>query len=251
MARVRKFMDPKKELRKNPADGEYERNARRSYEDVKETIDDFLEQAHASIDKMGRNAEAPLKPRQLVEVEKAEEVVRRTNHQLRKPQLFFKQPVDNSYNPFVPIITKKWFELEPLPQQITQLQEEYKKNPEQYCKVLIHDAKKPQQALPHPYRLELEELQYTPHQLATAIPEVKVKEVHATPLIYVHTVEQLEELKRDLLLVTEFAVDLEHHSYRSYLGFTCLMQISTRDCDYIIDVLVLREHMHILAEVSI
>ena len=39
----------------------------------------------------------------------------------------------------------------------------------------------------------------------------------------------------------EIAVDLEHHSTRTYLGITCLMQISTRQEDYIIDTLALRE----------
>jgi exosome complex exonuclease RRP6 len=36
----------------------------------------------------------------------------------------------------------------------------------------------------------------------------------------------------------EIAVDLEHHSYRTYRGFLCLMQISTREEDFIIDLLV-------------
>jgi exosome complex exonuclease RRP6 len=35
--------------------------------------------------------------------------------------------------------------------------------------------------------------------------------------------------------VTEIAVDLEAHSYRSFLGFVCLMQLSTRDEDWLID----------------
>lgn len=38
----------------------------------------------------------------------------------------------------------------------------------------------------------------------------------------------------------EIAVDLEHHSYRSYQGFTCLMQVSTRDRDFVIDTIKLR-----------
>jgi exosome complex exonuclease RRP6 len=42
---------------------------------------------------------------------------------------------------------------------------------------------------------------------------------------------------------SEIAVDLEHHSYRSYLGITCLMQISDRDEDFIIDTLALRKEI--------
>ena len=35
-------------------------------------------------------------------------------------------------------------------------------------------------------------------------------------------------------------VDLEHHTFRSFQGFTCLIQISTRTEDFIIDTLDLR-----------
>jgi exosome complex exonuclease RRP6 len=38
----------------------------------------------------------------------------------------------------------------------------------------------------------------------------------------------------------EIALDLEAHSYRSFQGFTCLIQLSTRDEDIIIDALALR-----------
>lgn len=47
----------------------------------------------------------------------------------------------------------------------------------------------------------------------------------------------------------ELAVDLEHHSYRSYSGFLCLMQISSREEDWIIDTLALREELAELNEV--
>ena len=49
--------------------------------------------------------------------------------------------------------------------------------------------------------------------------------------------------------VSEVAIDLEHHSYRSYAGFLCLMQISTREEDWIIDTLVLREELTELNEI--
>lgn len=39
----------------------------------------------------------------------------------------------------------------------------------------------------------------------------------------------------------EIAVDLEWHGYRTYRGFLCLMQISTREQDWIVDVLALRQ----------
>jgi exosome complex exonuclease RRP6 len=53
----------------------------------------------------------------------------------------------------------------------------------------------------------------------------------------------------DLNQATEIAVDLEHHDYRSYHGFVCLMQISTREQDWIVDTLELREELVALNEV--
>lgn len=41
----------------------------------------------------------------------------------------------------------------------------------------------------------------------------------------------------------EVALDLEHHHYRSFQGFTCLMQLSTRQEDFIVDTLALRAHL--------
>jgi exosome complex exonuclease RRP6 len=40
--------------------------------------------------------------------------------------------------------------------------------------------------------------------------------------------------------VTEIAVDLEAHQMRSYQGLTCLMQISTRFQDFVVDTIKLR-----------
>lgn len=38
-------------------------------------------------------------------------------------------------------------------------------------------------------------------------------------------------------------VDLEHNQYRSFQGLTCLMQISTRTEDFVVDTLKLRIHI--------
>lgn len=70
-----------------------------------------------------------------------------------------------------------------------------------------------------------------------------------TPLIEVHSPEQIDELVETLRNCKVFAVDLEHHSYRSFMGITCLMQISTGEKDYLIDTLALRDKLHILNEV--
>lgn len=71
----------------------------------------------------------------------------------------------------------------------------------------------------------------------------------STTFKWVTTVSDLESMVDELRGATEIAVDLEHHSYRSYSGFLCLMQISTRQQDYIVDLLVLREELVVLNEV--
>ena len=63
------------------------------------------------------------------------------------------------------------------------------------------------------------------------------------PPVFVDTDSALADLALDLEKVDEFAVDLEHHSYRSFFGFTCLMQISTRAKDYVVDALALRSRI--------
>ncbi|KAH9577638.1 Exosome-associated factor Rrp6 [Trypanosoma melophagium] len=69
------------------------------------------------------------------------------------------------------------------------------------------------------------------------------------PLRFVDSVVELEQVVGVLLQEKEIAVDLEHHDFYSYQGFTCLMQISTRTEDFIIDCLKLRSSMYKLAPV--
>lgn len=78
---------------------------------------------------------------------------------------------------------------------------------------------------------------------------IRPKPLTETPLIEVSTEDKLNSLLEDLRKYKEIAVDLEHHSYRSFLGITCLMQISTQDTDYLIDTLALRDKLWILNEV--
>ncbi|KAF3326698.1 exosome component 10-like protein [Carex littledalei] len=61
-----------------------------------------------------------------------------------------------------------------------------------------------------------------------------------TPFKLVEELKDLREMCTKLKSATEFAVDLEHNQYRSFQGLTCLMQISTRTEDFIVDTLKLR-----------
>lgn len=83
-------------------------------------------------------------------------------------------------------------------------------------------------------------------QSADPIP---VRSFESTPFHWVETPAELEAMLQKLREAPEIAIDLEHHSYRSYAGFLCLMQISTREEDWIVDLLVIRDELHALNEI--
>lgn len=64
------------------------------------------------------------------------------------------------------------------------------------------------------------------------------KSLEDTQANWVGTRLEFQNMLNKLRKATEIAVDLEHHSYRSYAGFLCLMQISTREEDFVVDLLV-------------
>ena len=70
-----------------------------------------------------------------------------------------------------------------------------------------------------------------------------MQELQDTPLTFVDTLPTLEAMVQHLSAAKEVAVDLEHHQYRSFSGFTCLIQISTREEDFIVDPLALRAEL--------
>jgi len=83
-------------------------------------------------------------------------------------------------------------------------------------------------------------------QMSDPIP---YKPFEETPFTWVSTSSQLDSMMDKLRQAKEIAVDLEHHDYRTYAGFLCLMQISTREEDWVIDVLLLRDELSVLNEV--
>lgn len=102
----------------------------------------------------------------------------------------------------------------------------------------------------HPYFDEILQISYPQHIFQHARPRPP-KPFEDTPFTWVATQEDLTRLLLKLRQVSEVAVDLEHHSYRSYYGFVCLMQISTREEDFIIDTLALREELEDLNEIFV
>ena len=70
-----------------------------------------------------------------------------------------------------------------------------------------------------------------------------------TQATWVDTIDAFQSMLSKLRKATEIAVDLEHHGYRSYSGFLCLMQISDREEDWILDLLAVRDEVESLNEV--
>ncbi|XP_031582321.2 exosome component 10 [Oreochromis aureus] len=173
---------------------------------------------------------------------------------ITRPQLKFKEKVDNSNTPFIPKIFIKPNAVKPLPSYFTNKQMR-KERPEDLdvpaaLADFIHQQRTQEHVddmFAHPYQYELDHLTIPENLLSKPEPQM-YKPVAETKLSFVDTLEDLVALNEKLCKLSEFAVDLEHHSYRSFLGLTCLMQISTREEDFIIDTLELRSEMYILNE---
>ncbi|CAG9467815.1 unnamed protein product [Pedinophyceae sp. YPF-701] len=134
-----------------------------------------------------------------------------------KPQLYFHDKVDNASRAWVP---RTWRDL---------------------ATGTVHAAPPDGDsgAVPAEYQDAIDALDYPGHLLRCAEPQPPQPEV-TTPLAFVDTEEQLAECAAHLAAQPEIAVDLEHHDLRSFQGFTCLIQVSSRTRDFVIDALVLR-----------
>jgi exosome complex exonuclease RRP6 len=91
----------------------------------------------------------------------------------------------------------------------------------------------------HPYYYETRHLPY-PTSMFTITEPREPASFEDTPFTWVDTPEALEAMVEKLQNASEIAVDLEHHSLRTYYGITCLIQISDRNEDWIVDTLALR-----------
>lgn len=117
---------------------------------------------------------------------------------ITRPQVNFKIPIDNRpFVPFVPKIREKPNSLKPLA-----VLAEYDDDGN-ICSYL------------HPYEFELDKFEAPATQLTVVIPQ-KPLALEAVPLVYVENDIQLKQLLADLMVAPEIAVDLEHHSYRTF-----------------------------------
>ncbi|KAI0265554.1 ribonuclease H-like domain-containing protein [Gloeopeniophorella convolvens] len=207
---------------------------------IVEPMDQLLERADIALDQFSGRTKAPAIAINPPEPKKKpapsgrqEPVIQHAAH-LPKPQLKFKRKVDNA-NGLVwqPSLRHKFNAQVPLG---------YTFQPES----TVDD---PERTLsPHPYRYEIQHLSY-PTRMFQSQPPVPFRPFEETPFTWVTTREQLTEMINKLRRAQEIAIDLEYHSYRTFGGFVCLMQISTREEDWVVDVFELREELEDLNEV--
>ncbi|KAF8895357.1 ribonuclease H-like domain-containing protein [Infundibulicybe gibba] len=153
---------------------------------------------------------------------------------IQKPQLLFKNKIDNTGAPWYPTLHHKYHAKVPLGHLIRDSDSE--------------QANISNSTIYHPYYYEITHLVY-PERVYHPSTPVQPNPLSSTPFTWVSTASDFQSMLKKLQRAKEVAVDLEYHNYRSYAGFVCLMQVSTREEDWVVDTLVLREEMEELGEV--
>ncbi|KAH8880359.1 hypothetical protein GQ53DRAFT_543289 [Thozetella sp. PMI_491] len=209
-----------------------------SWRGIVDVIDTLLEKADTCLDEYT----GLLKRKEAPTVETAPMAKRYKTNQLDsslkranivKPQTHFERKIDNwATGPWEPLLTSK-------PHSIVALEDSL---------VTFTDENQNLQ-YKHPYETEIVQLQY-PTTVHEQREPIKYLPVDSTSATWVDTYEGVLEMLEELKKAREIAIDLEHHDYRSYAGLLSLMQISTRDKDWIVDTLrPWRHKLEILNEV--
>jgi exosome complex exonuclease RRP6 len=175
--------------------------------------------------------------------------------EMRKPQLDFSDKPDNSNSAFIP---RYWMMRSA---QLGALEDGTPISPTSPADAIPPALAEHLEAMgvrrlrsgalnfPHPHEKLIRSLEFTPQQLQPPQTAQLYLPLSDTPLTWVDTAEKLESLISLLSKETELAIDLENHSHRSFHGFLCLMQISTRRADFLIDLIELRSQMHNFATI--
>ncbi|OAA73572.1 exosome complex exonuclease Rrp [Cordyceps fumosorosea ARSEF 2679] len=101
----------------------------------------------------------------------------------------------------------------------------------------------------HPYEHEILQMTYPDSAFKVADP-IPWQPVETTTAKWVDTYEGVLEMLEELKKAKEIAIDLEHHDFRTYVGLVSLMQVSTRQQDWIVDTLQPWRHkLEVLNEV--
>lgn len=152
---------------------------------------------------------------------------------IEKPQLQFKIKCDNFATiPFKPLLTTKPNAKVPLAESLQ----------------LAYPEKGAMPVYKNPYESEIVGAKF-PKRLLKITKAIDPMPLDTTEPIWIDDRKGLKTMLKELKHEDAIAVDLEHHDLRSYIGLVCLMQISTRSHDFLIDTLKLRTELQVLNEV--
>ncbi|KAH0351644.1 hypothetical protein KCU83_g4150, partial [Aureobasidium melanogenum] len=192
---------------------------------VVDVIDSLLEKADISLDEYTgavkrlsparEQAQTPTKSQKFSRISQA----LRTQDIPKPQQNFFDIPTNAETGPFKPLLQSKPHAIVPF----TKALELFKDHND----VEHH---------PHPYQKEIEQYEY-PSFVYTHAEPIPYHPYETTTATFVDTEEKVDQMLQELKKAREIAIDLEHHDSRSYIGIVSLMQISTRDKDWIVDTL--------------
>ena len=214
---------------------------------VVDVVDDQFEKVDASLDEytgvIKRMSPAVQEsPQPLPKAQMATKPYVRFPKVFDKPQTHFNRQVNNfETKPFKPLLTYK-------PHAIQSLEESIGGGSDGYV-VSSPNPSANTGRYNHPYAYEIDQYTFPPtvYQSSSPIPFTPPEKTIVT---FVDTEDAMLQMLIELKRAKEIAVDLEHHDYRSYVGMVCLIQISTREKDWIVDTLKpWREKLQILNEV--
>ena len=77
----------------------------------------------------------------------------------------------------------------------------------------------------HPYAFEIDNFKIPNRQFLKGESPSAPPATADTPLAMVDTVQKLRVMIEEIREFSEIGLDLEAHSYRTYLGITCLIQV--------------------------
>jgi exosome complex exonuclease RRP6 len=154
---------------------------------------------------------------------------------IAKPQLLFEAlPNNNETGGFRPLLTSKPHAKVPMEECMKTFKDS--RGREQYVHMSHCSTNVNFDRYPHPYETEIKAYDY-PKTIYEASEPIPYQPFDSTTATFVDTPEALDAMLAELKTAKEIAVDLEHHDNRSYIGIVSLMQISTRDQDWIVDTL--------------
>ena len=231
---------------------------------IEDVVDSLLEKADACLDEYTGVIKRLSPSRQGGPVKSANTIRKQVPSKsyraqdIPKPQrLFNKIPTNDESTAWKPILRSKPHAIVPLQESLDPTSSEH--GIKQYdipFYLSLKDSGSPLSELinthlryRHPYEAEITQSRYPPSVYKKLDP-IAFKPLDSTSATFVDTPEAVAVMLAELESAKEIAIDLEHHDTHSYVGIVSLMQISTRDRDWVVDTLMpWREDLQVLNKV--